>query len=121
MEQWEKIEKVVVAMVEMDWKLMSLEVVIAWVCRACTSHDDRRPRPCRTDPFLVVLTTSWNAPGGSTLEHHDPGPGPFAPVVTSAPGPELGLRRAAGLMRLVRSMTLVKDEEATRTPLLCLR
>ncbi len=53
-------------------------------------------------------------PGGSTLEHLNAGPGPFALVVTSTAdvGAGVGVEARSGFMRSVRSMTLVEDEEA---------
>lgn len=53
-------------------------------------------------------------PGGSTLEHLGAGPGPFALVVrsTANSGVGVGVEARSGLMRSVRSMTLVDDEEA---------
>ena len=70
--------------------------------------------PGHSDPFLVVLAASWTAPGVSTLKPRRR-PRPLRPrgdICCGVLGPGSVSRRAAGLMRSVRSMTLGEDEEA---------
>jgi hypothetical protein len=80
----------------------------------CKSEVQRRSVTSAGFAPGVVLAASWTAPGGSTLEHLDAGPGPFDLAVTSAAGRRagVGVEHVVGLMRSVRSMTLVEDEEA---------
>jgi hypothetical protein len=95
--------------------------VIGWALR--TTPTSVTTRPCASTPERrpgrsALSSASWLLHGpcraGQLWNTSTPAPARLDLVATSAAevGPGPGSRRAAGLMRSVRSMTLVEDEEA---------